>query len=178
MTLFWIQSWRQSLRCLKDKAPPLNFEHSIIIQDISSSVSFRQLFPFTPRFCIAVWSYNKTSGHLIFCIFTYLHVWNLTSVSYFILHIHTTRYTSKGKEAACPQAHQMQTAPIISSADKLLPSHSVLNLTALENHLHVPSFTSALTEVLAIKDCNYLRPSWGQVIDIGKPRAQILFPKA
>lgn len=61
-------------------------------------------------------------------------------VSHFILHIHTIRYTSKGKEAGCCQAHQMQTAPIISNDCKLLPSHSVLNLTALETHLHSPSF--------------------------------------
>jgi len=81
------------------------------------------------------------------------------SLSHFILHIHTIRYTSKGKEAGCCRVHQMQTAPINSNAGKLLPSHSVLNITALENHLHSPSFTSALTEVLAIKDCSYVKPS-------------------
>lgn len=108
---------------LKEKAPPLHFEHFIVTLDIRSSISFWQLFSFTPQFRIAVWSYNKTSGHSIFCTFTYLHVWNVTSVSHFILHIHTTRYTSKGKEAGCCQAHQMQTAPIISNDGKLLLSH-------------------------------------------------------
>lgn len=37
---------------------------------------------------------------LDFFIFTYLHVRNLTSVLHFILHIHTTRYTSKGRRQA------------------------------------------------------------------------------
>lgn len=123
LSLLLLQSWRQCPGCLKDNASPLNFEHFIIMLDIRISISFWQLFSLTPQFCTAIWSYNKTSGHLVFCIFTYLHVWNLTSVSHFILHIHTTRYTSKGKEAGYCQAHQMQTAPIISNDGKLLPSH-------------------------------------------------------
>lgn len=91
----------ESPGCLKDKAPPLNFKHFIIMLNITNSISFWQLFSFTPRFCTAVCSYNKTSGHLIFCIFTYLHVWNLASVSHILSYIFTQSGTpQKGRRQA------------------------------------------------------------------------------
>ena len=171
----------ESPGCLKDKAPPVNFEHFIIMLDHKQQyflLAITLLCSLILYCCLELQQNIRSLDFLHFYLFTYMKF--NKCVSYFILHIHTIRYTSKGKEAGCCQAHHMQTAPIISNDSKLLPSHShsVLNLTALGNHLHSPSFTSALTEVLAIKDCNYLKPSWGQVIDIGKPRAQILFPRA